>query len=163
MCTRRTARIRWPAGATMPAMHTPLLCLLGFVLWTVLLVACGIAAIRFTAVLTGKAPPNGFPADVPHGSERYRRTMRAHMNCVENLPLFASVVLTGALVHAGSPLMDTLALTYLGARVSQSLVHIASGRFIAITMRLTCFVVQTVCLTWMGVLVYRALMASQWV
>ena len=145
----------------MPAMHTPLLCLLGFVLWTVLLVACGIAAIRFTAVLTGKAPPNGFPADVPHGSERYRRTMRAHMNCVENLPLFASVVLTGAIVHAGSPLMDTLALTYLGARVLQSLVHIASGRFTAISVRLTCFVVQMVCLTWMGMLVYGALMASR--
>ena len=145
----------------MPAMHTPLLCLLGFVLWIMLLVAGGIAAIRLTAVLTGKAPPNGFPADVPHGSDRYRRTMRAHMNCVENLPLFASVVLTGAVVHAGSPLMDTLALTYMGARVLHSLLHIASGEFAVIAVRLISYVVQLVCLSWMGLLVARVIMSGR--
>jgi len=144
-------------------MHTPLLCLLGFVFWTVLIIVVGIAAVRFTAILTGKAPPNGFPADVPHGSDRYRRTMRAHMNCVENLPLFASVVLTGAVVNAGSPLMDTLALTYFAARILQTLFHIASGNLGVIALRLICYLVQVTCLCWMGLLVYDALVAGKFV
>ena len=117
----------------------------------------GVVSTRVAAVLTGTAPPEGFPADVPHGSERYRRTMRAHMNCVENLPLFAAVVLTGAVVHAGSPTMDCLALTYLGARVAQSLIQIASGHRMAINLRFTCFLVQLICLGWMGALVWRTI------
>lgn len=144
-------------------MHSPLLCLLGFVAWTLLLVAVGIGGVRVGSVLAGTAPVNGFPADEPHGRPRYRRTMRAHLNCVENLPLFAAVVLTGALVHAGSARMDTLALTYLGARVLQSLVHIASGSAVAINLRFVCFLVQLVCLTWMGVLVWQAIEASKFV
>ena len=73
-------------------MYTPLFCLLGFVLWTAVIAFVGIVVPRVASVLAGTAPPEGWPADVPHGSERYRRTMRAHLNCVENLPLFASVL-----------------------------------------------------------------------
>lgn len=142
-------------------MHTPLLCLLAFVLWTMTLVLVGIAVPRISAVLLGKAPPAGFPADVPHGSARYRRTMRAHLNCVENLPLFAAVVLTGAVVHAGSPLMDTLALTYIGARAFQTTIHVASGSQPAVVLRLLSFATQMIVLTWMGLLVYREIVAGQ--
>ena len=39
-------------------------------------------------LLAGPGEHVEWPADVPHGSDRYRRTMRAHLNCVENLPLF---------------------------------------------------------------------------
>lgn len=137
-------------------MHIPLLCLLGFALWTVFVVI-GIAVVRVSAMLTGTVPAEGFPADTPHGSPRYRRIMRAHLNCVENLPLFAAVVLTGAVVHAGSPLMDSLAQAYLGARVLQTLVHVASGSGVAIALRFTCFFAQMLCLTGMGLLVWRML------
>lgn len=141
-------------------MHTPLLCLLGFVSWTLLVANLGVVAVRVAAIASGTAPADGFPADVPHGSDRYRRTMRAHLNCVENLPLFAAVVLTGTLVHAGSPRMDALALTYLAARVLQSLIHVASGARTAINARFTCHVIQLVCLGWMTALVGAALRAS---
>ncbi|MCY1005482.1 MAPEG family protein [Nannocystis pusilla] len=141
-------------------MHTPLLCLLGFGAWTLLVAVLGIVTPRVLAVAMGTAPEGGFPADVPHGSDRYRRTMRAHLNCVENLPLFAAVVLTGAVVHAGSPRMDTLAIAYLAARVAQTVIHIASGSAAAVKLRFTAFAVQAVCLVWMGVLVARALGAA---
>jgi uncharacterized MAPEG superfamily protein len=144
----------------MSAMTIPLLCLLGFVVWTALLVLVGIAVPRITATLRGKAPPTGFLADVPHGSERYRRTMRAHINCVENLPMFAAVVLTGAVVHAGSPLMDTLALTYMAARVAHTLIHVASGAFPTLVIRLLFFATQMVVLMWMVLLVYRTIAAG---
>lgn len=144
----------------MPAMHIPLLCLLGFVVWTALLVLIGIAVPRIAATLRGEAPPQGFLADERHGSERYRRTMRAHVNCVENLPLFAAVVLTGAVVHAGSPLMDTLALTFMGARVAHTLIHVASGAFPTLVVRLLFFATQMVALMWMTLLVYRTISAG---
>src|SRR5688500_4234378 len=67
--------------------------LLGFVVWTLLVVMGGIGLPRISAVLARRAPPKSFVEDVPHGSERYRRTMRAHANCVENLPVFAALVL----------------------------------------------------------------------
>lgn len=140
-------------------MYTPLLCLLGFVLWTLLIIVFGIAASRLAAVIHGEVPKGGFIADTPQGSPRYRRIMRAHMNCVENLPLFAAVVLTGAVIKAGSPLMDTLALTYLGARVLQTTFHISSGGPLAVALRFTCFLAQMLCLTGMGVLVWRVLEA----
>ena len=138
-------------------MYTPLLCLLGFVLWTLFIVGFGIAASRFAAAVRGEIPEGGFSADTPQGSPRYRRIMRAHMNCVENLPLFAAVVLTAAVIKAGSPLLDTLALSYFGARVLQTCFHVASGGALATALRFTCFTAQIVCLTWMGVLVWRVL------
>lgn len=141
-------------------MHTPLFCLLGFVSWTALVAVVGIMGPRVFAVATGNAPAEGFPADVPHGPDRYRRTMRAHLNCVENLPLFAAVVLTGTVVHAGSPRMDTLAISYLAARVVHTLMHIASNSPAAIKVRFTCYVAQLVCLGWMTLLVGRALCAA---
>ena len=141
-------------------MHTPLLCLLGFVMWTVAVANLGVVAVRVVAIVSGTAPAEGYPADVPHGSDRYRRTMRAHLNCVENLPLFAAVVLTGTLVHAGSPRMDALALTYVAARALQSVIHVASGAPAAIKARFTCHVIQLVCLGWMTMLVSAALCAS---
>lgn len=76
----------------------------------------GIGGVRVGNVLAGTAPVNGRTS---------RTSIPAHLNCAEHLPLFAAVVLTGALVHADSARMDTLAVTYLGARVLQSLVHIA--------------------------------------
>ena len=49
------------------------------------------------AVLRGERPANGFPADQDHGGPGwYRRCNRAHLNCVENLPVFGAVVLVGA-------------------------------------------------------------------
>ena len=51
--------------------------------------------------------------------------MRAHMNCIENLPVFGAIVF--ALDRAGldTPVLSGLALVVLGARVLQSTVHIA--------------------------------------
>ncbi len=137
-------------------MHIPLLCLLGFVVWTVFVVVA-IAVVRVGAMLTGTVPAEGFPADTPHGSPRYRRIMRAHLNCVENLPLFAAVVLTGAVARAGSPLLDALAQAYLAARVLQTVVHVASGGGAAIALRFTAFFAQMLCLTGMLLLVAQAL------
>jgi uncharacterized MAPEG superfamily protein len=132
-------------------MTIGLYCLLGFAAWTLCIVVIGIGGSRVGKVVLGRAKPTDFPADVPHGSERYRRVMRAHANCVENLPIFGAVVVAAALAHLAGGLFDTLPEVYLGARVAQSATHIASGSATAVNVRFSFFVVQLVCVVWLGV------------
>ncbi|MGE0790943.1 MAG: MAPEG family protein [Sandaracinaceae bacterium] len=140
-------------------MPIPLLCLLGFVAWTVLVVVFGLGVTRVGAVLRGEAKPNAFPADVPHGTDRYRRTMRAHANCVENLPLFAAVVLTAAVTDVTSSTLDILAMVYLGARIAQTIAHIASGSSLVVNIRFSFFAVQLLALAAMIGLIANELFA----
>lgn len=133
-------------------MTVGLYCLLGFGLWTILIVVLGIGRIRLTQVLVGEAKATDFPADVAHGSPGYRRILRAHANCVENLPLFGAVTLTAAITGRHGGMFDTLPIVYLGARVCQSTTHIASGSAMAINVRFSFFVVQLVCVCWLGFL-----------
>ena len=129
-------------------MTTPLWCLFGYITWTVALLL-SIAAVRGVQIATGAARASDFLAGVPHGSERYWRLNRAHLNCVENLPLFAAVVLTGAVIGADSPTLNQLSVVLLSARVCQSLTHIASGSERAIQLRFGFFATQVACLLWM--------------
>ena len=129
-------------------MTTPLWCLLGFVAWTLVLLVA-IAFARVGAVLTGVKKANEFPSGVPHGGDGYWRLNRAHMNCLENIPMFGSVVLVAAVAGIHAPILGTLAKTYLGARIGQSLSHVASGSVIAVNVRFTFFLVQVGCLVGM--------------
>ncbi len=133
-------------------MTTPLYSLMGFVFWTALLVLL-IGVIRVGQVVTGKAAVNSFPSGQPHGSDFYWRLSRAHMNCLENLPLFAAVVLTGHVSGLTAPLFGTLAATYAFARVGQTLAHVSSAGVAAVNVRFTFFSVQMVCLVWMALMV----------
>ena len=126
-------------------MTTPLYALIGFVFWTFALFV-GVAGMRVAKVLSGQAQANDFPAGQPHGSDFYWRWNRAHANCLENLPLFAAVVLTAAVANHTSPAFDQCARIYMGARIGQSLTHIASGSVMAVNVRFTFFLVQLVSL-----------------
>jgi uncharacterized MAPEG superfamily protein len=133
-------------------MTTPLWCLLFFAFWTLLLVAAGIVPYRVGNVVAGRAKSNGFPATTPHGPEWYQRLIRAHANCVENLPVFGAVVLVGHLAGLSTGHFATLSTVYVAARVGQSVMHIASGRNLVVNVRFTFFAVQLIALTWMMVL-----------
>lgn len=137
-------------------MTPPLWALLGFVIWTLMLVVAGVGAWRVAQVLLGRARPNAFPADTPHGPDWYRRLMRAHANCVENLPIFGSLVVVGHLVGLVGGSFGTLALTALGARVGQSIAHVSSGRSLVVNVRFAFFLVQLVCFGAMAVQIARA-------
>jgi uncharacterized MAPEG superfamily protein len=122
-------------------MTQPLWCLLGFAAWGMVLLY-GIGVTRVTAVMTGKNKPNEFPGGVQHGGDRYWRLNRAHMNVVENIGWFAVIVIVGTIVGVKSSWFETLPLVVLGARVVQSLIHISSGRNLAVNFRFTAFLVQ---------------------
>jgi uncharacterized MAPEG superfamily protein len=124
-------------------------------MWTIALLVFTIGVQRWSLILTGKAELKSFPADEAHGSPFYRRAMRAHANCIENLPVFAAIVFAAQASGANAPMLDALAVSVIAARVGQTSAHLASGSNAAIGVRFACLAVQLVAFFWMGALVAR--------
>jgi len=124
-------------------MTIPLLTLLGFATWTLLLLAATVGFHRWRLILTQRAPINGFPPDAPVGPGWYQRATRAHLNCIENLPVYGAIVLTATLTGHREPLLDALSIAVLAARVGQTLVHVSFVQTErAVTYRFSLFTVQ---------------------
>jgi uncharacterized MAPEG superfamily protein len=105
-------------------MTAPVWALLGFAAWTLLLLISTVGVYRWSRILTGRIPIRGFPADRVEGDDWYRRSMRAHANCIENLPVFGAIVLALYVTGVGGPTVNFLSISVLAARVAQSLVHV---------------------------------------
>ena len=77
--------------------------------------------------------------------------MRAHMNCVENLPIFGALVLALMATGLQRPSIDALSVTLLMTRIGQTLVHIkAPPTNIWAALRFALFFVQIVCMISIG-------------
>src|SRR5215203_4203988 len=105
-------------------MSVPVLVLLGFAAWTLLTLFGTIGVYRWSRILTGRASIAEWRADQPQGSDWYKRAMRAHMNCVENLPIYTALVVALMATGLHSSTIDHLAIAILAARVAQTLAHI---------------------------------------
>ena len=135
-------------------MTIPLWTLLGFASWTVLLLLFTVGVYRWTRILTGRVPIREFRADRVEGDDFYKRAMRAHANCVENLPVFGAIVL--ALYASGihSPVADAVSLAILAARVVQSLIHVSFVQSnTAVSIRFSFFFVQIAGFVWLTAIV----------
>lgn len=138
-------------------MTVPLAALLGFAAWTLITLTLGIGVERWFRIVSGRAHLTDFPADAPHGSPLYRRAMRAHANCIENLPVFGAVVLAAVATNTSSPALDLLSVTFLGARVAQTLVHVLPTPTDSwIALRFSFFLIQIGCMVAMGAIVVVA-------
>ena len=127
-------------------MTIPIWMLLGFAAWTILLLASTIGIYRWGLIFAGRAPINGFRADQPEGPDWYKRSMRAHANCIENLPVFGGIVLALYASHAGGRVADFASIGVLVARVMQSLVHVCLTQTSAVVaVRFSFLLVQLVC------------------
>ena len=131
-------------------MPKPLACLVGFALWALVLVLA-VGGTRVGQVLAGKKRANEFPSGTQHGGDRYWRLNRAHINTVENLPIFAAIVLAGTWLHVDDRWFLTLPVVVLAARVVQSLTHVASGSSRAVSLRFSAFLLQVACNCWLAV------------
>lgn len=119
--------------------------LLGFACWTLLVLLTGVGIYRWSLIFSGRAALVSFPGDTPHGSLAYRRAVRAHANCVENLPVFAAIVLTASVAHITPASMGMLAMATLIARVCQSCTHMLLPETnVTIGLRFTFFLVQLI-------------------
>lgn len=131
-------------------MNPAVIALLGFVAWTLIL-GIWVVSIRSIKVLMGEKKSNEFPSGIQHGSDFYWRLNRAHVNCIENLPLFGVLVLIGAFAGVIDATFILVSQIVLGARIVQTLAHISSGSVLAVNVRFTGFIVQYgsfACLLW---------------
>ena len=129
-------------------MTIPQWALLGFAVWTLLVLFGAVGVYRWSRILTGRGRISEWQADRPQGSDWYQRAMRAHMNCVENLPVFAAIVLCATAADADSRrLLDWLAGAVLVARICQTTVHLAfAPSDAAALVRFAFFFVQAFCM-----------------
>ena len=154
----------WSDGPRKPplrvrgaAISLSLWMVLGFAAWTILVLIIGVGVRRWALVLGGQADLTNLPADVPHGRAPYRRAMRAHANCLENLSVFTAIVLVGAVTRLNPPGMDALAATTLGAHIVQTSVSLLFfERHATIAVRFAFFLVQVLTISSMGFLLARS-------
>jgi uncharacterized MAPEG superfamily protein len=147
-------RAKKVTDAMVSTMTIPVWVLLLFAGWTLATLFATVGVYRWSRILTRRANLSEFRADEQHGSDWYRRAMRAHANCVENLPVYAAIVV--AIVASGvrSPTLDTLAITMLAARALQTVTHVAFEQTDpVVAVRFAFFFVQIVCMAAMGMLV----------
>ena len=131
--------------------------LLGFAGWTLLVLLLGVGIMRWRLIFKGEAELVSFPGGVAHGSPAYRRATRAHANCVENLPVFAAIVLVASAAHLDPPRMGMLASTTMGARILQCCVHMLLPESNAsIAVRFASYLVQVLAMIAMMVLLVLA-------
>lgn len=129
-------------------MTFPVWMLLAFALWTVSLLLFTIGIYRWTRILTGRVEIKNFRADNAQGDNWYSRAMRAHANCIENLPVFGAIVFALYASDLSGGLINVLATIVVLARIGQSIIHVAIVqtntvafiRFIFFFTQLICFV-----------------------
>ena len=122
-------------------MTVPMWMLLGFAAWTILLLSATVGVYRWTRIFRGHASVSSFRADQVEGEDWYRRSMRAHANCIENLPVFGAIVLALDVGGVGGPVINVLSILILISRVLQSLVHIShvqTDAFVAVRFSMLC-------------------------
>ena len=131
-------------------MTLPVWMLLGFATWTVLLLLVTVGIYRWSRILTGCVPISEFRADQVEGKDWYKRSMRAHANCVENLPVFGAIVFALYAGHIASATVNVLAVAILAARIMQSLVHVCLVQTnTVVSFRFGFFFVQIVSFLWL--------------
>lgn len=143
-------------------MTVPLWALLGFATWTVLLLLGTVGVYRWSRILTGRVPIRDFRADQIEGEDWYKRAMRAHANCLENLPVFGAVVLALYASGIDSTGASAISVVILAARIAQSLIHVC---FVptntVVSVRFSFFSVQSAGFLWLiAIVVERAVVPA---
>jgi hypothetical protein len=135
-------------------MPIPVWVLLGFAAWTLLILFTTVGTYRWSRILTGRAEISEWRADEHQGSDWYRRAVRAHLNCVENLPVYAAIVVALLASRVDNVLLDGLAITILVARICQSSIHLLVEQTNTVAgIRFAFFFVQAICMIVMGILI----------
>ena len=117
-----------------------MIALLGFVILTlVLLTTLGVLRVGLT--ITGGRAPNSFDPSGKDVSPFATRLCRAHANCYESFPFFGGLLLL-AIASDTTAITDGLAYYFIGARVLQAAIHLASTSNAAVQIRFVFFLVQ---------------------
>ena len=127
-------------------MSNTIVALGGFALWTIVLVL-SVATFRIVSdfILKRGIALNNFRPDGSDVPGFGQNITRAHLNCLETLPIFAGVVLAASLVGQ-TEILEPTVMYILYARIAQSTVHMISVSLTAVLIRATFFTIQLVLL-----------------
>jgi uncharacterized MAPEG superfamily protein len=98
---------------------------LGFAAWTLALLIGTVGYYRWSRILTGRQGIGEFGAGEPSGTAWYGRAIRAHANCIENLPVFSAIVVVLRVCEVAGPEINVLCAVVLWGRIGQSVEHVA--------------------------------------
>lgn len=129
---------------------TSMQALLGFTAWTLLLVLVIFSWRGIEIVLKGKKADSWTRGKDTESPGLIRRIEHAHANCLENLPLFAVIVLAASAMSK-SAVTDHWAMYVLYARIAQSVTHMIGVSHWLVMLRATFWSVQ---LALFGVMLY---------
>jgi len=114
-----------------------------------------ILTIRGALVATREKATDSFDPTGADLSPFAQRVTRAHANCIENLGVFA-VILIVALGIGRVEVLNGLAYIFLGARILQTAVHLISTAEPVIMVRAGAFLTQVLIQVWWVVSLLRA-------
>lgn len=105
-------------------MTIPTWCLLAFAAWTLLTLGLTVGTYRWGRILTGRAGFRDYGDYKIEGAGWYCRGMRAHANCVENLPIFGAIVFTMWVAGLDNAVLNILAIVVVCLRIPHTIVHV---------------------------------------
>lgn len=120
---------------------TGITALLLFAAWTLVLMFTYVG-YRVALVLAMKKPANSWGRDDKTDDPGFIvRAKHAHLNALENLPVFAAIVLAAVALNK-TPVVDQVAAWVLYARLAQSIVHLIGVNHWLVFVRANFLVVQ---------------------
>ena len=120
---------------------TGITALLLFAAWTLVLMFIYVGP-RVALVLAMKKPANSWGRDDANIDPPFLvRAKHAHFNCLENLPVFAAIVLAAAALGK-SAVVDQVAMWVLYARLAQSTVHLIGVNHWLVFIRANFLIIQ---------------------
>jgi len=122
-------------------MNDAIIALTGFAGWTLVLALIMVSYRILNSFGGKKIPLNAFSPDGDDLPGFGRRVTRAHLNCVETLPVFAAIVAAAGLSGQMAVLESTV-MYVLYARLAQSVVHMVTATVPAVFVRGGLFTVQ---------------------
>jgi uncharacterized MAPEG superfamily protein len=97
---------------------------LQYLVWTTVLTGLlWIPYIIDRAMVRGVQDAMGYPENPKPGAPWAQRLQKAHYNAVENLVLFAALVLTAQTIGLSTPAIGTAAAVYFWARLAHAVVY----------------------------------------
>jgi uncharacterized MAPEG superfamily protein len=104
---------------------------------------------RVVLVLSFKKKANEWTRGQPTGDPAFiTRAHHAHLNCVENLPVFAVIVLASVALHKEA-VVDVVACYFIALRLAQTTVHLISTAPLVVFVRANLFILQIALCFWM--------------
>jgi uncharacterized MAPEG superfamily protein len=125
---------------------TGLTALLLFAAWTLVLM---FIYVGYRVALTLKKKANSWGrVDADVDPPFIQRAHHAHLNCVENLPVFAAIVLSAYFMNKGA-VVDAVAMWVVYLRVAQSATHLIGTNAALVFIRANFFLLQALLYVYM--------------